>query len=461
MGEDFGSFLDYSAVEFGTTNRNGATDERVEISLSSPQKQVYDAQERFRVLVAGRRFGKTYLCVPELLRMAWGPEREAWYVAPTYKQAKRIAWKQLKRQAKPYILSKNESELSVELKCGGRIALHGAENYDALRGPGLDGLVLDEYADIPVEAWQEVLRPMLADRLGRALFIGTPEGFNHFYDLWSEAKSGKQNWAAWQFTTLQGGNVPPAEVEAARDDLDEKVFRQEFEASFENYAGRAYYAFSRTENVHPVTFDPRHPLCWSLDFNLNPMAAVICQIVGGDVRVLRELVLPESNTPEACEVFRERVQPYLDAARGNQIGVVPINLRVYGDPAGNNGSHAGADKSDWNIVKSALSEWRNVLPSDVKVATKDPGFKARVNAVNAMLCNSHGVRRMVIDPSCRELIADFEKVAWKTDAAGNPTSKLDKDADQKRSHVSDALAYLIEKEFGLKNYGGPRSSLIV
>jgi hypothetical protein len=438
----------------------------VGLALSPAQKQVYDAHQRFRVLVAGRRFGKSFLAVPELFRMArgyWhdGSDREAWYVSPTYKQARRDLWRPLKRILGPVIATRNETTMSVTLAGGGRISLHGADSYDSLRGAGLNGLVLDEYADIAPEAWKEALRPMLSDRLGSALFIGTPEGFNHFYDLWSEAKSSKSGWAAWQFTTLQGGNVTPEEIDDARRDLDEKTFRQEYEASFENYAGRAYYAFDRTQNVHPVAFDPRYPLCWSLDFNIDPMAAVVCQVVGGDVRVLQEIVLPESSTPHACEVFRERVQPYLDIARGNQIGHVPVPVRVYGDPAGNHRSHAGADRSDWNIVKSTLAEWRNLLPSEIRVSSADPGFKARVNAVNAMLCNSHGVRRLIINPSCKELIADFEKVGWKTDTSGNPTGELDKDGDKKRTHVSDALAYFIEKEFGLKNYGGPRSSLLI
>lgn len=467
MGEEFGSFDDYATTECGITNddSDGAPARpAVEITLSSPQRQVYEAHQRFRVLVAGRRFGKSYLAVPELLRMArgyWkdGSDREAWYVAPTFKQARRDLWRPLKRLAGPLIATKNETAMSIELVGGGRISLHGADNYDSLRGAGLNGLVLDEYADISPEAWDEALRPMLSDRLGRALFIGTPEGYNHFYELWGEARSGKDNWQAWQFTTLQGGNVLASEIESARADLDEKVFRQEYEASFESlYAGRAYYAFSRMENVHPVAFDPRHPLCWALDFNINPMASVLCQMIGGDVRVLREIVLPNSNTTEACGVFRERVQPYLDAVRGNQIGIVPLTVRVYGDPAGNQ-RRSSADKTDWRIVKDAFADWRE-LPVEYFVPASHPTIKARVNAVNAMLRNAHGVSRLVIDPSCKELIADMDQVAWKTDSDGNAISELDK-SNLKRTHASDALGYLIEKEFGLKNYGGPRSSLLI
>ena len=139
------------------------------IRLKPPQWSVFRSGARFRVLVAGRRFGKTYLALTELCQAAWSPGRLAWYVAPTYKQAKRIAWKPLKQMTRPYWASKpNETDLRIELISGGTICLRGADNYDSLRGDGLDFLVLDEYASIAREAWPEVLRPALADKQGRA-----------------------------------------------------------------------------------------------------------------------------------------------------------------------------------------------------------------------------------------------------------------------------------------------------
>src|SRR6266853_6968658 len=154
------------------------------IRLKPPQWKVFRCPERFRVLVAGRRFGKTFLALVELCQAAWAPGRKVWYVAPTYKQAKRIAWKTLKQMTKGYSASKpNETDLTIELACGGTISLRGADNYDSLRGDGLDFIVLDEYASMAPEAWTEVVRPMLSDRQGKALFIGTPHGRNHFFDL--------------------------------------------------------------------------------------------------------------------------------------------------------------------------------------------------------------------------------------------------------------------------------------
>src|SRR5579863_8316943 len=202
------------------------------IRLKPPQWEVFNSDSRFRILVAGRRFGKTYLSMVELCRSAWGAGRLAWYVAPSYKQAKRIVWQPLKQMTRPYWASRpNETDLRIELLSGGTICLRGADNYDSLRGNGLDFLILDEYASIAPEAWTEVLRPALADKQGRALFIGTPRGYNHFYDLYQSAQ-GQSQWSTYQYTTEQGGNVAKQELESAAQELDERTYRQEFRASF-------------------------------------------------------------------------------------------------------------------------------------------------------------------------------------------------------------------------------------
>src|SRR5580700_2521651 len=250
---------------------DGGEGSRVKVTLKRPQWKVFCSPGRFRVLAAGRRFGKTYLALTELCRAAWGTNRLAWYVAPTYRQAKRIAWKPLKQMTKEYWTSKpNETDLSIELIGGGTIALRGADNYDSLRGDGLDFVVLDEYASMAPEAWSEVLRPALSDRLGRALFIGTPKGFNHFHDLYQNAQAQAQ-WQAFRYTTAEGGNVPAEEIESASSELDERTYRQEFQASFENLShGVVYYAFSRSDNLRAARWRGGETLYWSLDFKRVP-----------------------------------------------------------------------------------------------------------------------------------------------------------------------------------------------
>ncbi len=144
------------------------------IRLKPPQWTVFGCDSRFRILVAGRRFGKTYLAMVELCRSAWAQGKLVWYVAPTYKQAKRVAWKPLKQMTRPYWASRpNETDLRIELVTGGAICLRGADNYDSLRGDGLDFLILDEYASIAQEAWTEVLRPALADKQGHAFDLNS------------------------------------------------------------------------------------------------------------------------------------------------------------------------------------------------------------------------------------------------------------------------------------------------
>src|SRR6202521_4685816 len=167
------------------------------VSLKAPQWEVFNCDKRFRVLAAGRRFGKTYLAATELCRAAWVQDRKIWYVAPTYKQAKRIMWRPLKELTRAYWASRpNETDLRIELISGGTIALRGADNYDSLRGEGLDFVVLDEYASMAPEAWSEVLRPALSDRLGGALFIGTPKKHNHFYKLFQAGRE-QEGWATF------------------------------------------------------------------------------------------------------------------------------------------------------------------------------------------------------------------------------------------------------------------------
>jgi hypothetical protein len=419
------------------------------IKLKPPQWTVFDSQARFRVLVAGRRFGKTYLSLVELCRAAWSSGRLAWYVAPTYKQAKSIAWKPLKEMTRPHWATKpNETDLRIDLNTGGTICLRGADNYDSLRGAGLDFLILDEYASIAKEAWPEVLRPALADRQGRALFIGTPRGYNHFYEVYQAAQN-QSSWAAFQFTTAEGGNVALQEIESATHELDAQTYRQEFEARFENLtAGLVYYAFDRNENAfdrtEEVVYDPRLPLFWSVDFNVNPMCSVIGQTDGDRATILDELVLPDSNTAAACNAFLLRI--------GKIARLSPqTRIDIYGDATGT-GRHTAASRTDWEIIKDFFRSY----PYQVKihVQSSNPRIKDRVNCVNAMFKNQAGESRLRISPKCKELILDLERVHWKTDSNGNTSGEIDK-SDPNRTHVSDALGYMIAQEFGMKGkFGG-------
>ena len=402
--------------------------------LKPRQADVFNCDSRFRILVAGRRFGKTFLALQELIRGAGSPGKLAWYVAPSYRQAKSIAWKPLKNMTRHlWAQTPLESELRVELNTGGTICLLGADNYDSLRGNGLDFLVLDEYASISKEAWPEVLRPALADKMGRALLIGTPRGHDHFYDLYESAQA-QDHWQTFQFTTEEGENVRPEEIACATKELDERTYRQEFQASFENVsAGRVYYAFDRAGNIEKVDYNPRLPLFWSLDFNVNPMCSVVGQRDGNWLQVLDEMFLPDSNTQAACIEFHKRV-----ARWGRRLVV-----NLFGDASGN-GRHTSASRTDWQIVREVLAGYGYNVHSRVPAA--NPPVKDRVNCVNALLCNHAGERRLIIDGACKELIKDLEQVTWDGDSPDK--------SDGKRSHLSDALGYVVSQEFGMRQPGG-------
>ena len=423
------------------------------IRLKPPQLRVFLNPKRFRVLVAGRRFGKTYLAHAELLRAAQRKGTAAWYVAPTYKQAKRVTWDALKRMTRPFWSGRpNESDLRIQLQSGGTIAVRGADAYDSLRGEGLDFIVMDEFASMAPAAWHSVLRPMLADRKGGALFIGTPRGYNHFYDLYSDT-AGQPDWAAFQFTTEEGGNVDPEELSSAQRLMDERLYRQEFRASFEQLsAGRAYWAFERTKDVRKVEFDARFDLIWSLDFNIDPASSILAQIRGDHVYVLEEISLRNSPTPMVCEEFLRRAEKYR-----NQLArfAGPLKVRVYGDATADS-RKSSASATDWELVAQMFKDNRHLLFPLWDVPSKNPEVKDRINCVNAIILNAKGERRLHIDPRCSELIRDLERVTRKTDTHGNETGGLD-DSDPMRTHMSDALGYMIARKFNMRAPIGERS----
>lgn len=205
---------------------------RIKLSLHPKQMLVYQDTHRFRVVVAGRRWGKSYLSRMEMIAHATKPNQKIWYVAPTYRMAKQIMWGDLlDALPKDWISRMNETNMMVELVNGSRIELKGADKPDSLRGVGLNGLILDEYQDMREETWTQVLRPTLADKKGWCLFIGTPKSYNVLYKAYKLGQpGGARDWKSWQFPTLTSPFIPLAELEAAKKDMDEKSFRQEFMA---------------------------------------------------------------------------------------------------------------------------------------------------------------------------------------------------------------------------------------
>jgi len=199
------------------------------------QQDVYGHSARFKVVAAGRRCGKSRLAAWMLLLNALQSERgHVFYVAPTQGQARDIMWGVLEELAHPIITSKHVNNMQIKLINGSTISLKGADRPDTMRGVSLGFLVLDEYADMKPQVWEEVLRPALADQKGTALFIGTPKGRNHFYELYKYAElSEDDTYKAWHFTSYDNPLLDPTEIDAAKKSMSSYAFRQEFMASFE------------------------------------------------------------------------------------------------------------------------------------------------------------------------------------------------------------------------------------
>ena len=387
--------------------------------LSKPQKQILECDKRFRVLITGRRFGKTFLCVQEIAKFARYPKKKVWYVAPTYRMAKDIVWNDLvDRMVKHKWVSKiNHSDLKIILRNGSEISLRGADNENSLRGVGLDFLVMDEFADIKEHAYTEVLRPTLSDkgRMGAALFCGTPRGYGNWsYNLFTREKDDDQ-WASFQFTTLEGGQVSKQEIEQAKSDLDERTFKQEYQASFVNYAGQIYYNFDRKENVIDKYTPQTAELHIGMDFNIDPMSAVVSEIIGNKIIIHDEIVIYSSNTDELVQEIKAR---YKDK-----------HIYVYPDPAAKQRKTSAGGVTDLAILKNA--------GFNLRVRNTHPLIRDRINAVNTKLKNANGVRTLFIANHCKNVLKSIERQIYK-----EGTTIPDKDNNY--DHMNDALGYLVE-----------------
>lgn len=205
------------------------------IKLLPWQQEVWSDPHRFKVIAAGRRTGKSRMAAWALIVEALQADKgHVWYVAPTQQQARDIMWQQLLELAHPVIAGSHVNNMQVKLVNGSTISLKGADRPETMRGVALKFLVLDEYADIKPQVFEQILRPALADLKGKAIFIGTPKGRNHFYDLYKMGLSGKEkDWKAWHFTSLDNPLLDPEEIEVAKASMSSFAFRQEFLASFE------------------------------------------------------------------------------------------------------------------------------------------------------------------------------------------------------------------------------------
>jgi len=391
----------------------------MKITLTKPQHKVSSSNKRFRVLVSGRRFGKTYLCITEMMKYATKVKKNIWYVAPTFKMAREIVWSKLKEilHSFNWIDNINESNLTITIKkTGSKISLKGCENYDGLRGTGLDFLILDEFADIDEKAWTEVLRASVADTKGDVLMCGSPKGYGNWaYRMYLKGKEDKE-WDSFQFTTLQGGMVTADEIEQAKQDIDIRTFRQEFEGTFENYAGAVYYNFHPVESVVEKQIDWTKPLHIGMDFNVDPMSACVGQIEKDKIYFLDEIIIYSSNTDEMVDEIKNRY--------GTKIPIF-----IYPDPASRQRKTSAGGRTDLSILQNAGFK--------VKVKNKHPAIRDRINAVNSKLKDSNGQRHIFVSKSCKTIVKGLQRQIYKEN-----TNIPDK--EDGFDHMNDAIGYMVD-----------------
>jgi PBSX family phage terminase large subunit len=382
------------------------------------QKEIATDTHRFRVVNCGRRFGKTLLSVYEMVALASGRENgSVAYIAPTHQQARDIAWAELKRVCQPVAQQINETRLEITItnKHGklSKIALRGWESVETLRGQAFDFIVLDEVSSFRNFwlNWQEVLRPTLTDRRGQCLFISTPKGFNHFYDLYNIELT-DQDYKSFHFTTYDNPYIPVDEIEKAKKELTEDRFAQEYMADFRKTEGLVYKEFERGRHVFRGDYKDhmkgQAKIIGGLDFGFtNPAAALtIRKDTDGKYFVTEEWYK----------------RGYTDAQIADYVKALGWNV-CYPDPESASGC--------------AELHRRGVNIRDV-IKNKD-SVRNGINAVRELFKSN----RLFIHESCRNLIWELETYTY---PEKKPDHNEEENPIKENDHALDALRYALSME---------------
>lgn len=406
---------------------------KTEYQLSGPQAKILASKKRFKIVCAGRRFGKSWLSGAAMLYQAVNyPKSKVWYVAPTYENAMTNMWDGWFEDNLPeaYISEKNKQRKLIRLKNGSRIIFRSADDPGLLRGSGIDLLVLDECCKMRNDTF-ETIRPMLSDKHveGKALYISTPMGRNWFYDLYQLGLENPDEYDCFQYTTIEGGNVLDSEIESARRDMSPKMFAQEYLASFETLSNLVYENYSRSQNTCPLNdmWGRRGEIHVGIDFNVNPMTAAIAVENGKDIIFFDEIVEPNSSTQHLCNLIKRKYPG--------------VAVNAYPDPTGNKRqTSAVVGVTDFSILKA----------NKFKVHAPRAPYPSRdkFNAFNTALLNAKGERHLFIaEGRCPKLRAALDGYCYKAD--GESTDK-----SQGYDHITDAAAYLVAFKKPIKRTTG-------
>lgn len=324
------------------------------------------------------------------------------------------------------------SEQYIRLKTGAEIHVVGLDKPARIEGQPWRGGIVDEIADIKPTAWQENIRPLF-DTIGMedswCWLIGVPDGLNHYYDLAEYAKSSGD--PEWGFYTWKSSDIlSPKAIESAKRQLDPRAFRQEYEASFETASGRVYADYGNDNHTTRV-FDPELPIYWCHDFNFTPLSSAICQVVGGCVYVVDEIILESAVARETAAEFVER---YKDCTRQT--------IRIYGDASGHAGEKHG-HASDYIIIREVLKKagFDSVM---MKVPRENGPIKDGQNSLRAKILNAAGERAFFVNPAKAKHV---DKGLKTTQLKEGSTFQ---EEDSPYQHVTTALRYMTNVEWPIQ-----------
>lgn len=382
------------------------------------QLEIANHQARFKVVSCGRRFGKTVFAINELLLNALTESDSLyWYVAPTYRQAKTIAWQMLVRNyfKLPQDLrrGKNEQELWIQVGNNSRIELRGADNEDSLRGSGLNGLVIDEVASMRDfnYLWQEVLRPALTDKKGWGVFISTPKGFNHFYDLYQNCYK-DNDYASFHFTSYENPYLPKDEIDKARIELTEDRFAQEYLADFRKTEGLVYKEFVRSKHI------------FSGDYK---------DAMQGQIKVFGGVDPGFTNPCAAMTIRKDKDAKYFVSAEWYKKGQTDVAIADYVSALQWNETYP--DPESPGFIEELKKRQVNVR----EVIKGKDSIKNGINIVRELFKSN----RLFIHDSCRNLINELETYRY-------PEKRLDRNEEEnpikENDHALDALRYALMME---------------
>ena len=419
----------------------------MDYDLHDTQLDIAQDTHRFRVICAGRRWGKSVLS--QLITLKWAVERPGlyWLVSPTYRQGKQIHWQGLQRVIpREWVAKKNEVDLSITLKNGSVVELKGAENPDALRGVKLRGLVVDEIASIRNWdwLWGEVLQATLVDYTAPALFISTPKGYNHFYELFQLGQDGGRSggndqpgdYRSWRFTSYDNPYIPKDDLDRLKGELTEDTFAQEYLADFRKFTGLVYKEFDRQVHViEPFDVPDSWTLYRGMDFGSTNPTACLWIAVDGDENWY--IVSEHYATGETIDFHAGVVNSNRYSGRVTA---------TYGDPSGAQWISEFAQRGVYitpanKEVGQAFNTW--VTFGIDKVAQKlkpIPGH--RVGSVTLSNTQSLALPSLFVFSTCTNTIREFETYRWKEKAVTQAQDLNQPDQVEKANdHAMDALRY--------------------